>query len=143
MSSIRAAFKQARKEAHDDVAMIVYRTTVFALKTIVENSPVWSGAYVRSHRLSVNGAPVAEPVQSPKEIGPRLPDAAAIALRKLVFQEQMAHYGEKLPFSTVVISNDADHARLVEFVGTGFVNARYVYTRTADKVRAKLHTLTR
>ena len=142
MASISAAFKQAKQEVKDHVSDVIRNTALEAIFIIVNDSPVWSGAYVMSHRLSINGSPVAKALKSPSVIGPKMPEAQAAVLRNMTAKKLMAEYRIISPFQLVVIKNEADHCLEVEYEGTKSYGPHYVYTSAENYFRARGKALT-
>jgi hypothetical protein len=142
MSSISAAFKQAKQEIKDHVSDVIRNAALEAINVIVFASPVWSGAYVKSHRLSINGSPVAKAIESPFRIGPKMSKFKADLLRIMVRKKLQSEYRIISPFQLVVIKNEAKHCLDVEYLGSAKYGAHYVYTSADDYFRSKGRALT-
>lgn len=120
-------------ELTDEVDEIVETTLVDIMGTaydvLVDNTPVWSGSYLLSHRISVDGSLVAPAtdVRKPDPKGGmyslKIDSATASAYRaKALEEKRILDSAEN--FSTIEISNDTEYANIIEALhGAPFAHA--------------------
>ena len=156
MISKHGTFDDIRRRIREEVREVTVEASRVAIKSVAMDSPVWSGAYVNSHRVQVDGKPVAPPDESNIKLNidgdaypPKLPESTAIKLRRGAVTRERAKLAKVKPFSRVRVLNRAVHAVNVEYGDTGGedigahnnarrkpMKARYVYTRAREAARS-------
>lgn len=123
------------------VTQIYTKAAMFAVKKIVEYSPVDTGTYMDSHNVRVGrdrGQAINSSHNKPRKQSYRT--HASQAKARMI--SQIKELGGSRDF---VISNDAVHARYVEY-GSAKNEARYVYLRareaTADHIKRLVQEFT-
>ena len=132
MTSFAAQFKQIMEKEINDfgdgIDDEIRRLAVLGFETTVDRSPLWSGSYILSHRISINGTPVAPPTNvkvyavgadgqpvgrfpmRAEQINPGLPRQYRDKARSEA-QKIHTHQG---PITEIEISNDIEYAIAVE-----------------------------
>lgn len=139
-------------KAEAELTKRLRRFTREALRRIVERSPVWTGAYVKSHRVGIKKSKTGrgfsgthEPVVFAPPGGPypkRMSEAQANALRKQIYNKLKSRISRVEIGDTVAIFNNIPYADRVEFIGwpppewTGMSPGPYhVYSLTKAEMR--------
>ncbi len=131
---IKDAFDKIREEIDEIVIDATRHLAKEGLKAVVDNSPVRTGAYVGSHRVSIDGAGVKKPIK-PKPKGTAPLANSALAKGSALSTERLKLSGVRL-FSTVTILNQAEHAAIVEYIGWDQTPAYGVYMRAESYLKA-------
>ena len=131
---------EAAAEAKKDVAAEVF-------KGVAKRSPVWSGPYVKSHRIGIGKIDKrsAKPaIGIDGKLPPKMPEAEAEALKSEIAEWETGILKRKKVDleKPIYISNSIGHARNVEYIGFQSMTQPYrVYGLTYQEVLAKLHNL--
>ena len=139
--TIQAAFDELREEIDKTVIRATRHLAEEGLKAVVNGSPVATGAYVGSHRVSVDGITVAPPripsasTFSPMEISRKIFANAGTEKAKAISTERLKLSGIKL-FSNITILNQAQHAATVEYIGWGQTAPYGVYMKAESYLKA-------
>jgi hypothetical protein len=109
-----------------------------ALKTLVKESPIWGGAYIKSHKVGIDEIDTHhEPVWTLTKFGPRLPHSAMQALRA----EMATKLSVKILASdfndTLYISNSIPYADQVEYIGWGKAGPHHPFGKAKMAIKAK------
>lgn len=122
----RRLFDNIREDIKNEVDKVAKTRARVAIDRIIDLTPVWSGAYAESHRVSVNGKAVDGPVQSPPVIGEKMPSAMAASLKNSIRRDLMRKVDRAKVFTKIRLLNGTDHAVDVEYGGDR-TSPRYVY----------------
>jgi hypothetical protein len=151
--------KEMMAEIHEQFAAEYYRLARLIVGKIFEISPIWTGAYVASHRVKLAGQFTAPPMsrmemsggvtelsgnmgtmRGHSAVGPRphpSPEVQRsvsknVQLEKLakLFRTHRHQFAKRL-----MVINEAEDAGLVEFIGTLNMPEGKVYIRAADTFR--------
>jgi len=117
MGKFTDEFQKAKIEIENHMAEIVQSAASKAVSSLFNLSPVWSGSYMLSHRMSINGEPVAGPTYAPPPFGFGIPiyvDKAKHRMVEALFQKILSIKA----FGTVEFSNSILHCIDVEYLGT-------------------------
>lgn len=103
--------ERAKKDTRDEIVSVVNAVT----ETVIDRSPVWSGAYVRSFAWSANGARKRRSYRSNREV--RVDPAAAKgeAATQLYTDLSVIDQIDLEDLKSITLTNGAPHASLVEF----------------------------
>lgn len=127
------------EEAKKDVAAQVF-------KKVVKRSPVWSGPYVKNHRIGI-GKIDRRSGKSASAVGsvfpPKMSEAEAQALKAEISEwETGILKGKKINLETpIYISNSIGHAVQVEYIGWKKTPAHHVYGLTYEEILVKLDNI--
>jgi len=118
-----------------EVEAAVYFETVLitkeTIKSLVALSPVWTGAYVKSHNIGIVVKDRRhEPVARTYSILTKLSVTEAMALKKSILQNKkfdlmLIELGHK-----IIISNSIPYANKVEYIGWQLQRSYFVYSKT-------------
>ena len=130
-----------------------------AFTKLVRRSPVWTGAYVRSHQIGI-GKPDLSYVQisfksrpelwefssSPRGLPPRASAGQAASIKNGMMNRKMKLKNVKST-EAIYLTNSVPHAKNVEYLGwpdfKHSPNPYYVYTRTALEMPATIRRMMR
>lgn len=107
-------------------------------------SPVWSGDYVKSHRVGIQKTSAgrgvglgSHPVTPGKFAIPKMSESKAISLKNELYQKKKGYISTAQPKDSIVISNNIHYADRVEFIGWIKTRPHYPYTLTMQDMRIK------
>ena len=131
-----------------EVEAAVYFETILTanatMKSLVSLSPVWSGSYVKSHRVGINFKdPRHAPVHHIVHVAlnnwyfpvSKMSSAMATRLRNKVAEVREKNLSAAKPGDKIIISNSIDYAPTVEYIGWEKTGPYHVYAKT--KIRVK------
>ena len=153
---IRGELKRAMvNEMKEQIAAEEYKLARLLTRKVFRLSPIWTGAYVGSHRVRLAGEFTSPPLERGEttyhiiglmgsmfntEVMTPQPHPDPEFHRERTMQEQLSKLARlyrthrNQMFKRFEIINEAEDAQLVEFFGT-LTNEGFVYTRTADTYR--------
>jgi hypothetical protein len=143
LKEFMAGFEELIDEVDEIAESTLADIMATAYDVLVDHSPIWSGSYVLSHRISVNGSPVAPPVDvsQPDPKGGmyalKIDATTASAYRAKALEEKKVLESAE-NFSSIEISNDIDYANIVEAIhGAPFAHAITVARLQTEQLSTK------
>jgi len=128
----------------DAIEVVVKETAKTAMKEVVSRSPIWSGAYILSHRVGVNGkssrGPVRLDIVTDGGFPPKMSSVEAEKAKQAALSELnrlRTVHGVK----SIVISNEAQHALEVEYGNDVNLPARNIYAHSEIAAHMELDRL--
>jgi hypothetical protein len=128
-----------------------YRAAEFTIQTIAfKYSPVWTGSYILSHRIGINGKNDSGPTKMGPKLAPGIipPKVAPIVAEKYRMQAalrvtQRVKLAQMPDNGSLIMYNTSEHAGLVEMLPDKYVKGNmapyYPYMKTNSDLREKIH----
>jgi len=120
-------FDRASEEINQSCQIAIKNIATEVYAQVIENTPIWTGSYLLSHRVGINGKSSEPPTYTNQDIEFTGLSQDTVSAYKDQAWKRILSIETSEQIESVYISNDIGHAAHVEYIGWTMTPAYHVY----------------